>query len=191
MEISELKKVIEGILFISGEPVAFKKIAKITNAKKEDIKMALDSLQKDYKERGLSIVVMDDRAQMTTHPQISGFVQLFLKSDLQEHLSRAALETLAIIAYRGPISRLSLEAIRGVNSSFILRTLLVRGLIERKTNPRDVRSYLYEISFDLLKKLGLSRKEDLPDFEKLREHEALKNIVKEAEIKKTAEVTGE
>ncbi len=191
MEMSKLKKIIEGILFISGEPVALKKVAKVTGAKKEEITAALNSLQVDYQDRGLSFVIMDDQAQMTTHPHISSFVQVFLKSDLSEHLSKAALETLAIIAYRGPISRLSIEAIRGVNSSFILRTLLIRGLIERKPHPQDARSYLYEITFDLLKKLGLSKKEDLPDFGKLREHEALKNIAWEAETKKTAEITGE
>ena len=82
-------------------------------------------------------------------------------------LSSVALEVLAIIAYRGPITRSEIEEIRGANSSFILRNLAIRGLIERKENPLNNRSYIYEVSLDLIKSLGLKKITMLPNFEEL------------------------
>ena len=90
-----------------------------------------------------------------------------MKSEFNEELSRAAVETAAIIAYQGPLTRVDIEYVRGVNSSFILRSLMMRGLIERVENPKDARSYLYRISFDFLKHLGVVRIEELPQYEEL------------------------
>ena len=92
-----------------------------------------------------------------------------MKSEFSEELSRAAIETAAIIAYQGPITRAEIEYVRGVNSSFILRGLLMRGLVERIENPKDARSYLYRISFDFLKHLGLTKIEDLPQYQEFRQ----------------------
>jgi len=94
-------------------------------------------------------------------------VHKLVKNDLEEDLSRATLEVLAVVAYRGPISRAQIEEVRGVNCSFTLRNLLMRGLVERVENPNDSRSYLYKISFDFLKHLGLGNVKELPNYEEL------------------------
>ena len=78
------------------------------------------------------------------------------------------METLAIIAYKGPLTRAHIEYVRGVNSSFTLRNLVMRGLVERMENPKDARSYLYGTSFNFLKHLGVARPEDLPRFEEFK-----------------------
>ena len=78
------------------------------------------------------------------------------------------METIAIIAYKGPLTRLDIEYVRGVNSSFIIRNLLMRGLVERVENPKDARSYLYKVSFDFLKHLGVTGIEDLPQYQEFK-----------------------
>lgn len=167
MEIEKLKSIIESILFVSGEPVAISKIEKIVGTDLP-IQEALENLLADYsKERGMVIIRKDDSIQLVSNPENASFLDELVKSEIQENLSKAALEVLSIVAYRGPIGRIDIEAIRGVNCSFTLRSLLMRGLLERIDNPKDSRGYLYKISFDFLRKLGLKEQGDLPDFETL------------------------
>lgn len=178
MEIEKLKSIIESILFISGEPVKIKRLAKIIGVKPEEIENAVMVLLGDYsKKRGLVIIRKEDELQMATNPDNAEFLNDLVNSEIQENLSKAALEVLSIVAYRGPLTRMDMEAIRGVNCSFTLRTLLMRGLVERIDNPADSRSFIYKISFDFLKKLGLSRIEDLPDFEVLSKDERIDSII--------------
>jgi len=92
----------------------------------------------------------------------------FIKDEFREDLTPASLETLSLISYLGPVSRAQIDYYRGVNSSFILRSLLMRGLVERYNDPQRANVYLYQASFDLLKYLGISRVEDLPEYEKFR-----------------------
>ncbi|MCK4891205.1 MAG: SMC-Scp complex subunit ScpB, partial [Candidatus Pacebacteria bacterium] len=125
---------------------------------------------------GLRILIKDGKIQMVTAEENSEFVEKFLKADIEGELSRAALEVLSVVAYRGPIARSEIEEIRGVNCSFTLRHLMIRGLIERINNPKDARAYLYRISFDFLKKLGVEKVEDLPKFKELREKELFKKV---------------
>ena len=168
MELEKLKSIIESVLFVSGEPITFNKLIKITNASEREIEDALIKLSEDYQiGRGLRIIKIKDTVQMATNPDNANFVAKLIKGEIQENLSQAALETLSIVAYRGPISRAEIEAIRGVNCSFTLRSLLIRGLLERMENFKENRSYLYNISLDFLKKLGLESVEKLPDWELL------------------------
>ena len=166
-----IESVIESLLFISGEPMNFKKLAKIIAVKESDIKLSAEKLSAEYSklDRGLKIIVKDGRVQMVTSGESSLFVEKYLKADIEGELSRAALEVISIVAYRGPISRAEIEEIRGVNCSFTLRHLAIRGLVERISNPNDARAYLYRISFDFLKKLGIEKAEDLPKYNELRE----------------------
>lgn len=165
-----IESMLESLLFVSGEPMSFKKLAKIIPQKEEDLKLSAESLAKKYSEKngGLRILIKDDKIQMTTAGENSEFVETFLKADIEGELSKAALEVLSIVAYRGPIARSEIENIRGVNCSFTLRHLLIRGLIEKINNPKDARAYLYRISFDFLKNLGVEKVEDLPKYEELR-----------------------
>lgn len=164
----DLKKQIESLLFITGEPLSFEDLVRFLKREPEAIKEALEALKEDYQigKRGLVILEHQGRYQLTTSPETSELVADYLKETLKEELTPAALETLAIIAYKGPITRAEIENIRGVNSSFILRNLLIRGLIEREVDPKRPQAYLYQISFEFLRKLGLSRIEDLPDYQK-------------------------
>ncbi|MCK5413152.1 MAG: SMC-Scp complex subunit ScpB [Candidatus Pacebacteria bacterium] len=172
------ESILESLLFISGEPMSFKKLAKITEKKEKEIIASAESLAKKYSEAigGLKIIIKDNKVQMVTSGENSEFVEKFLKADIEGDLSRVALEVLSVVAYRGPISRSEIEEIRGVNCSFTLRHLTIRGLIERINNPNDARAYLYKISFDFLKKLGVEKVEDLPKFNELKEKESLKEI---------------
>lgn len=163
-----LKSIIESILFSYGEPLSLEKLTKLTKVKKEEIREALDALSKEYTGRGLVILEKDGEYQMGSNPANAKYVEDLVKNEFSEELSRAAVETIAIIAYKGPLTRAQIEYVRGVNSSFTLRNLLMRGLVERIENPKDARSYLYRVSFDFLRHLGLTKLEDLPQYEEFK-----------------------
>lgn len=179
MDQEKLKSAIESILFIGGEPVKLTRIAKITGAPKPEIENAIMALQGEYsgKKGGLILIKKDDEVQMATSSENALFVDQLVKSEIQENLSKASLEVLSIVAYRGPIARVDIEAIRGVNCSFTVRALTMRGLLERNENPNDGRGYLYKISFDFLKKLGLDSVDKLPDYEKLSQDGRIDSII--------------
>ena len=162
------KSAIESLLFIQGEPLAVSRIMKITGETKAAVTSALRELADEYRERGIVLVENGDEWQFATNPANKAAVEKLVTSELSEDLSRAPLEVLAIVAYKGPISRAEIEYVRGVNSSFTVRNLLIRGLIARKENPNDRRSYLYRISGEFLKHLGISRLQDLPQYEEFR-----------------------
>ncbi|MDO8529588.1 MAG: SMC-Scp complex subunit ScpB [bacterium] len=175
MDLDKLKSIIESLLFLSGEPVKISKLAKIIEVSKEDVENALMLLTADYssQKRGIAIIRKEGEVQMATNPDNAAFADKIIKSDLQEALSGSSLEILSIVAYRGPISRTEIEAIRGVNSTYALRNLLMRGLIERIDNPKDLRGYIYKISFEFLKKLGIDNINKLPDYESLSKDERI------------------
>ncbi|MDP3727788.1 MAG: SMC-Scp complex subunit ScpB [bacterium] len=163
-----LKSTIESILFIQGEPLVISRLVKITGAKKAEVESALRELAAECRERGIVLVENGDEWQFATNPANKAIVEKLMTSELADELSRASLEVLAIVAYKGPISRAEIEYVRGVNSSFTLRSLLIRGLVMRGENPTDHRSYLYRISTDFMKHLGVARLEDLPNYAEFR-----------------------
>jgi hypothetical protein len=114
--------------------------------------------------------------------EASSLIKDLTKEELTRDLGKAGLETLSIVLYQGPISRREIDYVRGVNSNFILRNLLVRGLVEKIENPKDQRSFLYRPSFDLLSYLGISRTDDLPEYA---------NVKKELEVFAAAPVAPE
>lgn len=164
----KLKSLLETILFIHGEPMTLEKLAKAAGVKKEEAAAALEELKSDLKDRGIVILEKDGAYQLGSNPENSKYIEALIKSEFAEELTKAAIEVLAIVAYKGPLTRSEIEYVRGVNSSFTLRNLLMRGLVERIENPKDARSYLYRISFDALKHLGLTRPEDLPQYEEFK-----------------------
>ncbi|MCX7778704.1 MAG: SMC-Scp complex subunit ScpB [Patescibacteria group bacterium] len=160
-----LKSSLEAILFVSDRPLSKKELAKITKKPLEEIEAAIDELMKEYQseERGIIILNKEDKFQLATNPSVSELVKKFLDYEMKEEITPAALETLAIIAYRGPITKEELDQIRGVNCSIILRHLMVKGLIDELKENEKI---LYNISFDFLKHLGLRSQKELPDYEK-------------------------
>jgi segregation and condensation protein B len=176
MDIEKLKSIIESILFISGEPVKISRISKIAGVSKPEVENAIMMLQNEYANRGLAIIKKEDVIEMATNSENSEFISELVKSEIQENLSQAALEVLSIVAYRGPVTRAEIETIRGVNSSYTLRSLLMRGLVERIDNPSDNRGYLYKVSFDFMKTLGIESIEKLPDWETLSRDGRIESI---------------
>ena len=167
---------LEALLFIYGEPIEIGKIVKILKPQnpgldETGVKEALQILQAQLEngDRGLSLVVHDERVQLVTKPGFKGFLQEIIKEELHDVLTPAALETLAIISYAGPVPRSTIDYIRGVNSTFILRNLLLRGLIDRSSDPNKANVYIYKASFELLRHLGLGKTNDLPEYQKFRE----------------------
>ncbi len=159
---------IESILFWKGEALSIKKIASILNKTEEEIKAGLEVLTSKLEGRGVQLVYKENEVMLGTRNEMSSIIEGLIKEELVRDLGKAGLETLAIILYRGPVYRRDIDYIRGVNSNFILRNLLVRGLIEKVQAPNDQRSYLYKPTFELLTHLGISKLEDLPQYQNIR-----------------------
>lgn len=179
MEAEKIQSIVESLLFVSGDPVSFVKIAKITGATKEELEKISIKLEEKYAqpESGLMLLAKKDALQIVSRGENVEFVEQLVKNELSDSLSGASLEVLSIIAYRGPLSKVEIEAIRGVNCNYTLRNLLMRGLILRLDNPRDLRGYVYEVSFDFLKKLGIERVEKLPQYDILSKDEKVEEII--------------
>jgi segregation and condensation protein B len=150
-------------------------------------------LVSDYetKSGGIRIIQNGTEVQMVTSPENSQIIQEFLKQEVSQELTPASLETLSIIAYRGPIFRRELEQIRGVNCSIILRNLLIRGLIIELTDNKAVVSTvenedgegdkIYQVSLDFIKHLGVNDLKELPDYEKLNKDVPLSSLIEQGE----------
>lgn len=175
---SSLKSKIESLLFISNQPLTLKKLASLTKAEKDKVEAAIKELMKDYNDqpRGVSVSKSGDKVQMVTGADNAQLVKDYIKEETTGELSKASLEALTVIAYRGPITRAELEQIRGVNCAIILRNLIMRGLIETKEDKKKMQTS-YNITLDFLKFLGLNEQSELPDFEKLNSSEAIEKIL--------------
>ncbi len=165
-----VKNQIEAILFVANKPLTAKALAKILEADTVAAQTALDELINSHKESGIVLLQSSEGYQLASNPKNSTAVKNFLNMELREKLTDATVEVLAITAYRQPISKAEIEAIRGVNSQYSLRSLLMRGLIEKTPNPSDARSFLYQTTTEFLMHLGLKSVKDLPEFEKLVEN---------------------
>ncbi|MDQ2932934.1 MAG: SMC-Scp complex subunit ScpB [bacterium] len=163
-----LSQQLEAVLFWKAEPVTFKKLAALLENDVEAIKAGLIELENSLKGRGLTLVQTDEEVMLGTSKELSPLIEKITKEELTRDLGKAGLETLSIILYQGPISRADIDYIRGVNSQFIVRNLLIRGLVERIDNPKDARSFLYKTTLDLLAHLGISKIEELPEYEQVR-----------------------
>ncbi len=160
---------IEAILFWKGDPMTIAALSKITGAKKEEIIEAAEKLKTELRPRGIVLIEHDGEYTLGTNPESSKLIEAVRTEELSKDLGKAGLETLSIILYQGPIKRSEIDYIRGVNSNFILRNLLIRGLIERKVDEKDGRAPVYSPSIELLRFLGLSQVSDLEDFEAVKQ----------------------
>jgi segregation and condensation protein B len=169
MENTPLHLQIESYLFFKGEPVSIKKLAKTFGKKTEDINESLSQLKMSLEGRGVVLMQLDDeKVSLGTHPQMSEFFKEIRKEELSKDLSKPSLETLSIVLYKKDVTRADIDYIRGVNSSFILRNLSVRGLVERESHKDDSRKYVYKPSLELLSFLGVTNRLDLPRFEEVQ-----------------------
>lgn len=160
-----LAQKIESILFYTTEPMSIKKLSKVLGVSAKQVEVALDDLNEALSGRGIILIRNNDEAMLGTHPETHAIIEQQRKEELGGTLSKAALETLTIVAYRNGITKSEIDYIRGVNSNFILRNLMMRGLIERTDNPADKRSPLYQPTLDTLRYLGISTVTELHDYE--------------------------
>lgn len=167
MEPSKLKSIILSILFVASKPVSLKELAEILDVEASEIKEAVAALVSDNQNSGIIILAHNNKLQLSSSPDNSSFVKKFLSLELREKLTDAALETLAIILYKQPVSKAEIENIRGVNSQYIIRQLLIRGLVEKIASASDKRMQLYKTTLEFMQHLGIKNMSDLPDFETL------------------------
>jgi segregation and condensation protein B len=163
----KLKNILEAMLFISPVPLSLPKLVKlIPEAERAEIKAALDSLAADYTGRGVELVQIAGGYRFFSREEYAEWAVKVVPTEPEPKLSRASLETLSIIAYRQPITRVEIEEIRGISSTGVLRTLLERGFIEVK-GRKDVigRPKLYGTTRAFLDYFGMSDVKELPDIE--------------------------
>lgn len=170
----ELKQKLESILLFKGEQVSYKELAKLLEIDEKEIKSIVVELSTEYAQKGTNIIYNDHECELVTSPEASELLSKLQKQDTETELSNAALETLSIILYMGPIARSMIDFVRGVNSQFTVRNLLIRGLIEK--DPKE-KSPKYIVTLDTIKFLGLNKLDELPNLKEVRH--SISQFVKE------------
>ncbi|MBI4826950.1 MAG: SMC-Scp complex subunit ScpB [Nitrospirae bacterium] len=174
MENNEKRSVLESLLFIAGEPLNEETLIKILEVSKEDLRNFTDELISDYSLRnsGLMVVEVGEGLQMVTNPASAPWVRKLIATAIPAKLSQQSLETLSIIAYKQPIIKSEIEAVRGVNSDGVIKTLLERKLIKilgRKEVPG--RPLMYATTKEFLQYFGLKDLSELPTLKDFEETE--------------------
>ncbi len=167
MDLSQLKSQILSILFVAGKPVSLKELQDVLEMDESVIKQALEQIVSENHNSGIILLAHNNKLQLASNPDNSSQVKKFLSLELREKLTDPALETLAIILYKQPISKAEIENIRGVNSQYTIRHLLIRGLIEKIQSPSDKRMQLYKTTLEFMQHLGIKDMKELPEFEEL------------------------
>jgi len=188
----QIEQKIEAILFFKGEPVSRKKLSEILKVGDMEINEGIKKLKENLENRG--IVLLEKSARPDNHsdgenevtlgtaPELSKLIENLQKEELNRELSKASLETLSIILYKNGATRAEIDYVRGVNSSFTLRALSVRGLVEKTIDTTDSRRYIYRPSFETLSFMGVKSVEELPDWAEVNNgiEIAAKNLEEEA-----------
>lgn len=168
MNSDELAGIIEGILFGAGDGVSMTELCRCLDKPAAEVQFAMEILKQDYqsKARGIRLVQIKDSYQLSTKPDYYGYIKEITRHQEKTGLSRAALETLAIIAYRQPVTRLAVDELRGVSSSSAIQRLLDRGLIcDGGRLEAPGRPILYKTTNAFLKTMGFSSLKEIPEFE--------------------------
>lgn len=160
---------LEALLFVASAPVTPAQLAAALDLTIKQVELGLESLSNQYNQEptshGLRIQIHQGRYQLTTAAEYSAIVEKFLGLEATSRLSRAALETLAIIAYQQPVTRPEIDAIRGVNSDGVLKSLMSKGLVQEVGRAeRPGRPFLYSSTSDFLQHFGLNSLQELPPF---------------------------
>ncbi|AVP66204.1 SMC-Scp complex subunit ScpB [Clostridium botulinum] len=167
---NKYKSIIESLLFMSGEPINIKDLATILNCKQHKVSLLLNEMKNNYssKDRGIKILIYNKTVQLVTKPENSIYVEKLLKTNVRQSLSQAALETLSIIAYKQPITRVAIDEIRGVKSDRAIYTLLEKNII-KECGRLEVpgKPILYGTTEEFLKFFGLDSIEAIPNLEDL------------------------
>jgi len=156
-----LASLIEGVLFYTGAPQKKSKLIEMFAVGEAELAVAVAALKQRLEAGGVRLLETDSELQLVTAPEMSEVIETVRKGELSQDIGKAGAETLAIVLYREPISRGEIDRIRGVNSAFILRNLMTRGLIERQAIRN---SHQFRITPALLQHLGVTHKHELPHF---------------------------
>lgn len=159
---------IEGLLFYKSAPQKKRTIMKLFALSEDDLNLALETLSDRLRNGATRLVDTGEEVQLMTAPELSTVIDALRKNELKADIGKAGAETLAIILYQGPVSRTDIDRIRGVNSSFILRNLMIRGLVERQHHP-DRGRFEFSATTQLLSHLGITKKQDLADFARIND----------------------
>lgn len=170
---------IEGLLFYKSAPQKKSSLLKVYSVTPEDLQVAITALTQRLVTGATRLIETDTEIELVTAPELAPFIEDVRKAEIKSDIGKAGAETLAIILYRGAVTRSDIDRVRGVNSSFILRNLLIRGLVERKESVRGS-GYSFTITPALLAKLGVTHARELSDFAKVTD--ALETFVAAAEI---------
>jgi segregation and condensation protein B len=159
----DISAVLEALLFVSAEPVDLSQLATALGLSALEVDQGLKQLDLELKTRGLRLQRQGGRVQLTTAPEMAKTIERFLGLEATSRLSRAALETLAIVAYQQPVTRPQIEAVRGVSSDGVMKSLLGKGLVQevgRTEGPG--RPIMYGTALDFLQHFGLNSLMELP-----------------------------
>jgi segregation and condensation protein B len=161
-DLTAIGRQIEAILMVVDEPVTEITLASVLQVPVDQIVSALEALAPTYEDRGFTLKAINGGWRFYSHPECSDVVEKFVLDGQQNRLTQAALETLAVIAYRQPISRARVSAIRGVNVEAVMKTLVTRGLVEEYGLENETGAILYKTTSYFLERLGLNALTDLP-----------------------------
>jgi segregation and condensation protein B len=167
---SELRRILEAILFVCDEPVDSGILAQVTEEPKDRIEAELRALAADLEAQGRGVALREVAGgwRMYSHPEAAAYVERFVRSIQQPRLTQAALETLSIVAYKQPVTRQQIAAIRGVDSDGVVGTLEQRGLVaEIGRDPGPGQAVFYGTTPQFLERLGLATLEELPPIAEL------------------------
>ena len=163
-----LQAQVESLLFVATEPIPVTRLADVLGVETDEVEQTLLILNHEYAGRGMRIQRKGKRVQMVTAPETADIVRRLLGLELTGKLSPAALETLAIVAYRQPVTRAQIEAVRGVSSDSVLRTLINRGLVEELGRLDQAgRPIIYGTTFDFLQQFGITSLDQLPPLKEI------------------------
>jgi segregation and condensation protein B len=179
--VKEISNRIEAILFWKGEPLNLKELQKLLETDEQTksilveinsdisiaINLAIEDLKSTLNDRGLCLVEIENTYTLRTSASMGSLIEKLQIEELNKDLGKATTETLALIIYKGPIKRSEIDNIRGVNSSYILRNLMIRGLIDKEIDPKNSRTNIYKPSFELLSYLGVTDIKNLPNYEEV------------------------
>jgi len=179
METNDIKPVLEALIFVSDKPLAINQIKEVMeNVSEEQIRQAVNELNQDYEATKRSFIIQEVAGgfRMATRPEFASWLRSLYKSNVKERLTRPSLETLAIIAYKQPVTKPEIEAIRGVNTDGVITTLLERSLVKiagRKDSPG--RPLLYATTDEFLAHFGLGTISEMPKLPEVQQLTEEKN----------------
>ena len=159
---------LEAILFASGEPITRKRLAALLRVSGDLLEAGLTELGKSLNGRGLALIDTGEEVELRTAPEAADIIKKLRESELSRDLGKASLEALAIILYKGSATRSEVDWVRGLNSTAAIRSLTMRGLIERSEDVTDKRRARYTATVDALAHLGVPNKEALPRYEEFQ-----------------------